>query len=82
MYPQISTVTYYSPPPIDGKKKRGGGGGVRGGGEVTTQKKIKIKKGRKHPGSATGKHSLPNCSRTQRRPNVNQAPKFHLSLHL
>ena len=58
-----------------------GWGGVRGG-EVTTQKKIKIKKGRKHPGSATGKHSLPNYSRTQKRPNVNQTPKFNLSLHL
>ena len=88
MYPQISTVTYYSPPPLIEKRKGRGGvgwGGVgwgEGGGEVTTQKKIKIKKGRKHPGSATGKHSLPNFSRTQRRPNVNQAPKFYLSLHL
>ena len=84
MYPQISTVTYYSPPPpIDWKKKREGWGGVGwGGGGGTTQKKKKKNKGRKHPGSATGKHSLPNCSRTQRRPNVNQAPKFHLSLHL
>ena len=40
MYPQISTVTYYSPPPplIEKRKGRVGWGGVRGG-EVTTQKK-------------------------------------------
>ena len=46
MYPQISTVTYYSPPPIDWKKKREGWGGVGwgGGGSYYTKKKIKIKK--------------------------------------
>ena len=84
MYPQISTVTYYSPPPLIEKRKGrvGVGWGEGGGGSNYTKKKKKIKKGRKHPGSATGKHSLPNYSRTQKRPNVNQTPKFNLSLHL
>lgn len=53
-----------------------------GWGEVTTRKKNKKNKKRKQTGSATEKHSLPNCSRTQKRPNVNQTPKFNLSLHL
>ena len=84
MYPQISTVTYYSPPPplIEKRKGRVGVGWGEGGGKLLHKKKIKIKKGRKHPGSATGKHSLPNYSRTQKRPKVNQTPKFNLSLHL
>ena len=42
MYPQISTVTYYSPPPLIEKRKgRVGVGWGEGGGEVTTQKKKK-----------------------------------------
>ena len=52
-------------------------------GEVTTRKKKEKKeKKKKQTGSATEKYSLPNFSRTQKRPNVNQTPKFNLSLHL